>query len=188
MKQLILTATLAATLFGNAALAGASKENGFYLGGALGATELEDDGFYTDFGYRIDDEDSSVQFNAGYKFLPSFAVEARVIDLGEYRITDCCSSAELSLDAVSIHAVGIAPFGESGWELFGQLGIGRIDFDCTSCSDETAGSVGIGIRFSPTENIGISFQVDAYAYEETDFTGDYDVGIVTSQAGFQYLF
>lgn len=192
MKEGMLVAILAATLFGNVALAEPSKASGFYLGGAIGVTELEDDGYLADFGFRVDDSDSSIQINAGYKFIPYFAIEARVTDLGDYRVNNGFTSVDLGFDAVSLHAVGIIPFGTSDWELFGQIGLARIDFDvdfaCSDCSDETAGSVGIGVRYSPTENIGISAQLDAYAYELSDSFRDYDVGVVTSQVGIQYLF
>ena len=84
-----------------------------------------------------------------------------------------------------MHAVGIIPFGKSGWEMFGQLGIGsaQVDTDCCGDDNQTVGSAGIGVRFFPTPHLGISLQTDAYAYEEDAYYGNYDLGIAATQLG-----
>ncbi len=106
------------------------NENGAYIGGAIGVTEFDDDGAFS--GLDLDDSDTSLEIYGGYKFFKYFAVEARLMDLGSYRV----EFVEFDTWAASVHAVGIIPFGESGWELFGQLGIGQINLDASGIDDE----------------------------------------------------
>ena len=95
---------------------------------------------------------------------------------------------------MSVHAVGYIPFGSSGWELFGQLGLGRLNIDTNCCGDEdeTVGSAGIGVRWYPITNLGLSLQVDAYAWEDDSFEDiggpSYDLAIGTTQLAVHWLF
>lgn len=184
MIRITGTSIVALLLLANPALGAAPKASGFFLGGAIGAAELDDDGAFSYF-YDLDDSDTSFTLSAGYKFIPYFAVEARIGNLGTYSISDGFSQESVEVTSVTAHAVGIVPFGQSGWELFGQLGLGQIDFDCSGCEDETVGSAGLGIRFSPTGHLSVGVQVDAYAWEEDDY---YDFSISTMQFVLQYLF
>jgi len=164
-----------------------AKDSGFYLGGALGVTELEDDGAFA--GLNVDDSDSSIQITGGYKISPNFAFEGRVSNLGDYTISGM-GTVTIGVDVVSVHAVGILPVGEDGFEFFGQLGFGRADLDTSCCGsdDETVGSAGIGVRYFASEHFAIGLQIDAYAYEDKSTGITYDMGVVTSQVSFQYLF
>jgi len=173
------------------AMAVESKATGFYAGGAAGVTELDDDGAFD--GANFDDEDTGFTLFGGYKFLRWVAAEARLSDLGSYRVSSNFSSFSTSIDlrAISVHVVGMYPFGNSGWELFGQLGIGSIevDSDCCGSDDQTVGSAGIGVRYYPTANIGISLQTDAFVWEEDGLNGNnYDPAVGITQVGVQYLF
>ncbi len=175
-----------ALLFAGASAVAAEPEpRGFYVGGMVGTTTLDDDGLFA--GLNFDDSDTGFGFFGGYKILKYLAVEARLSSLGSYSV----ESENLDLTGISAHVIGIIPFGNSGWELFGQLGIGsvNIESDCCGDDDSSVGSAGIGVRFYATPNMGISLQMDAYAYEEDDFFGStYDVGVVATQIGFHYLF
>ncbi len=51
-----------------------------------------------------------------------------------------------------------------------------------------AGSAGLGVRFDPDPHLGISLQTDAYAFEEDAYYGNYNIGIVATQLGIQYIF
>ena len=155
--------------------AAAPAEKGAYIGGAFGSTTLEDDGLFN--GLAFDDSDSGFGIFGGYKFFKYLAVEGRYTDFGTFTVEG------LGIDAsvVSIHAVGIIPFGASGWELFGQLGLGSVDISIPGDStSETVGSAGMGVRYSFTENFSVGVQTDAYAYEEADFGSTYDVGVIQS--------
>lgn len=121
----------------------------------------------------------------GYKILKYLAVEARIPNLGSYRV----ETEKVDVTAYSAHVIGIIPFGTSGWEVFGQLGLGNANFEFGYGDDNNAvGSAGLGVRFYPNPHFGISLQIDAYAYEEDVFGDTYDIGVVTTQAAVHYLF
>lgn len=170
---------------------------GFYVGGMGGITELDDDGLFqvTNF----DDEDTGFAVFGGYKILKYLAVELRLSDLGDYSVDAGLDQLNMEFAAATAHVVGIIPFGTSGWEIFGQVGLGVVTYDIEldnevggddDSSDEAVGSAGIGVRFHPMPNLALDLQIDAYAWED-DFGagfGDYDFGIATTQFGVHYIF
>ena len=165
------------------AFAEPAKERGAYLGAGLAGTTFDDGGAFA--GLDLDDSDSGFALLGGYKFLKHFAVEARYNDFGTFTL----EGLGVDVSSLSVHAVGIIPFGDSGWELFGQLGLGTVDFDFGEGSeDETVGSAGLGVRFSWSGNFGIAAQLDAYAYEDTSLGVAYDVGVTSTMISFQYIF
>ena len=180
--------SLAAFLFllalGANAAAAQSDARGFYAGVVAGTSTLEDDGIFA--GLNFDDSGTGYGLVGGYKIFRYLAVEGRLLNLGSYSV----EGVNLDVTGYSAHAVGILPLGRGGWELFGQLGIGgvRFDSDCCGGGTNTAGSAGLGVRFYPTAHLGISLQVDAYAWQEEDFYDTYNVGVRTAQLGVHYLF
>jgi len=169
------------------AVAAEQEARGFYIGGLAGAASFEDDGLFA--GARFDDSGTSYGIYGGYKFLRYLAVEGRLSNLGGYTVSLQGFSADIDVTGVSAHVVGIIPFGTSGWELFGQLGLGGVKIDAGGDDENnTVGSAGIGLRFYPSPHLGISLQMDAYAYEEDDFGDTYDLGVTTTQLGIHYLF
>ena len=169
---------------GSIAVADQSKSRGAFIGGGLGISTFDDGGAFA--GSSFDDEDSSFQIYGGYKFLPYFALEGRYVDLGTFTV----NTLDIDVTAASIHAVGIVPFGESGWELFGQLGLGVVNFDLTGLGDEDeevfAG--GIGVRFSPTSNFSLAIQTDVYVWEDNSLGPVYDLAVGGTQLTIQYIF
>jgi len=154
-----------ALLIGSVASAGVVNERGGYVGGALGITEFDDDGAFS--GLNFDDKDTSFTIYGGYRFLKYFSLEGRLMNLGSYTVSGI-GSVDIDTTAATINAVGIIPFGQSGWELHGQLGLGIINLDVEGLDgeDESIGSAGIGIRFTPIRNMSITFQIDAYVWED----------------------
>ena len=132
-RQVVLTALL--VLSWGVTDAAPPAEKGAYIGGGFGPTSLEDDGLFS--GLTFDDSDSGFGIFGGYKFFKYLAVEARYADFGTFTVEG------LGIDAsvVSVHAVGIIPFADSGLELFGQLGLGTVDISIPGDSTrETVGS------------------------------------------------
>jgi hypothetical protein len=156
------------------------KARGFYLAAAAGQSIYDEDGAFGSFG---DDEDKVFHAAAGYKILRYLAVEARYVDLGSFSI----GFDDIDITATSIHVVGIIPFGKSGWELFGQLGVGNINVDILGLTDidESAAAGGIGVRFSPTPRFGIGVQTDVYVWEEA---ATYNMSVGGTQLSFQFIF
>ncbi len=159
------------------------KARGAYIGGSIGASTFDDDGLTGGF---LDDQDSSVQLYGGYKFFKYFAVEARYADLGSF--SDGINT--LDITALSVHAVGIIPFGTSGWELFGQLGLAQINQEVSGFGDQddTGGAAGIGVRWHINQNIAVAAQIDAYVWQNDSIGSIYDLSVATNQLTFQINF
>lgn len=181
MKNFLML-VVAVLLVSNIANAREAKDKGGYVGGAFGVSTFEDDDALQ--GLTFDDNDTSVQIYGGYKFLRYFALEGRLLNLGEYG--DAFGQFEAS--AATVNAVGIVPFGQTDWEFFGQLGFGRINLELTSGPDDdgTVGSAGIGFRVTPIEHLSISIQFDAYAWEQEIGLQTFDWSIGTTQLAFHY--
>jgi hypothetical protein len=178
-KMLIVLTFLAAA---GSAAAEPSKERGFYLVGAAGRSIVDEGGSFGNFG---DDSDRSLHFAAGYKIFRFLSVEARYVDFGKFDVID-----KLDLSATTIHAVGIVPFGQTGWEFFGQLGVGSIDveydFPSPRNGSESTVSGGIGFRWHPTPRFAIGIQTDAYVWDSGD--DDWDSSVGGTQLSLQVIF
>jgi hypothetical protein len=171
------------------ALADAPKETGFYAGGFGGITKFDDDDLFSGDGIGLDDTDLALGGQFGYKFFKFLAVEARYADLGSYRVTETgIATGTFDVSAVSAHVVGILPLGDNGWELTGQLGVADVSADCDRCDDETAGSIGVGVRYTTNTNITLFLQSDYYFWEETQQREDWDFSILATTAGMQFMF
>ncbi len=177
---------LACVLIVGCATATAEESNprGGYIGGGLGKSTLDDGGAFA--GLSFDDEDTSFQIHGGYKFLKYFAVEARYIDLGTFSV----SALDIDVSATSIHAVGIIPFADSGWELFGQLGLGVVNISLSGLGDEDedVAAGGIGIRYSTSPNFSLAIQTDVYVWEDNSLGPIFDLAVGGTQLTFQYIF
>jgi len=185
MFRKLILATLLVAVAG-VANAAEPKARGAYVGVSTGLATFDDDGLVATFGGFIDDEDTSVQIYGGYKFFKYFAVEGRYIELGSY--SDGIDS--LDITAISVHAVGIVPFGQSGWEIFGQLGLAQVtqDFAGFAEEDDNAGSAGLGVRWHIGQHFALAAQVDAYVWENDDTGILFDWSVTTTQVAFQFNF
>lgn len=148
-------------------------ERGGYLGGGIGTSLFDDGDAFA--GFSQDDSDTAVMLFAGYKFVKYLSIEGRYSDFGSFAL----GGAYFDASAVSVHAVGTVPFGTSGWELYGQLGIGTVTFDVGGFSDDdqSAGAGGIGLRFNPSQNFSIGVQTDVFVWEDDSLGRRYDMGV-----------
>ena len=176
-------AVLVILALSSAAFAEPAKERGGFIGAGFAATSFDDGGAFA--GLDFDDSDSGFGFFGGYKILKYLAVEARYNNFGSFNL----EGLDVDVTSLSAHAVGIIPFGDSGWELFGQLGLGTVEFDIDGVSeDESVGSAGLGVRYSWAGNFSVAAQLDAYAYEDCSLGACYDVGVTATMVSFQYIF
>lgn len=178
-----------ALLFASAtAVAAEPPARGFYFGANAGVTSFEDDGVFS--GTNFDDSDTAYGIYGGYKILKYLAVEARISSQGSYDVSLGYAHESLDATVYSAHVVGIIPFGKSGWELFGQLGIGSLNLDSRNFGDDntTVGSAGIGVRYYATPHLGLAIETDAYAWEEDGFGSNRDLGIAATQLAVHYIF
>lgn len=149
------------------------QEHGGYLGGGIGISYFDDGGAFT--GFSQDDSDTAVVLFGGYKFFRYLAIEGRYSDFGSFAL----GGADFEASAVSVHAVGTVPFGTSGWELYGQLGLGTVTFDTGGFGDDdqSAAAGGIGLRFNPSKNISIGIQTDLFVWDDDTLGPTYDMGV-----------
>lgn len=159
-------------------------ERGGYLGGGLGTSLFDDGGAFA--GFSQDDSDTAVMLFGGYKFFKYLAVEGRYSDFGTFDL----AGANIDASAVSVHAVGTVPFGTSGWELYGQLGLGNINFDFGGFGDEDQSAVagGIGVRFNPSQNFSIGVQTDVFIWEDDSIGPTYDMSVGSTVLSARIIF
>ena len=182
MKKQLMLAIVLLGAFG-IANADAPKAKGFYVGGSAGSVVIDDDGALT--GLLVDDSDTVLTVFAGYKFFQYLSLEARYSNLGTYTV----AIEELDVKAASINVVGMIPFGTSGWELFGQVGVAQMSLELSaSDSDDNATTAGIGIRWHINQSIAIGAQVDAYVWSDDDVGSQFDLGVATQKLTFQINF
>jgi hypothetical protein len=162
------------------AVAEPAKGKGFYLVGAAGRSIFDEGSSFFNFG---DDEDRSLKFAAGYKFIRFLSVEARYADMGSFSV----GFQDFDVSTRSIHVVGIAPFGQSGWEFFGNLGIGKVNLDILGDfnADESTVAGGFGFRWYPTPKFAIGIQTDAYVWDENN---DWSSSVGATQLSLQVIF
>jgi hypothetical protein len=165
-----------------AANAAEPPQRGGYIGGAFGSSLFDDDGAF--FGLDFDDRDQSFQGHGGYRFSRYFAIEGRYTNYGTFTL----ETVDLDATAVSVHAVGIIPFGSSGWELFGQFGVGSLKVDFLDTDEtQTTFAGGIGVRYY-APNLSIGVQTDVHVWEDEFLGFEYIPGVGATQIAVQLSF
>ena len=91
----------------------------------------------------------------------------------------------MEVSGVSFTAVGILPVTENGFDLFGRLGLGRLNItqnftvfddtiENTSSGDAIVSSLGVNYTHPGFKRITSHFALENYYYETTSFSGDND--------------
>jgi opacity protein-like surface antigen len=181
LRALILIGTVLAA--GTTADAAEPRPSGFYAGGSIGTSVFEDDGMF--FGLTFDDTDTSFQGHLGYKFFRYFAVESRYTDYGTFTVETTAFEAT----AVSVHAVGIIPFGQSGWEMFGQFGVGSVKIEVAGTDDtQTSFAGGLGVQYYPTQSLSIGVRTDVHVWTDDTLGFSLTPGVGATQLTVQLAF
>jgi len=166
------------------AIAAEPPASGAFIGVGAGQSLFDDDGAFGGFGF--DDTDTLLQISGGYKFLKYLAVEGQYSNYGTFSVR----GNDIDASAISVHAVGIVPFGTSGWEIFGQAGLAIINFDAFGLVDDsqTAVAGGIGVRFHPVPNISIGIRTDVLVWQDDSSATTYDMALGGTVLSAQFLF
>jgi len=197
-------------LCGSIGLAQANEERtGFYLGGSLGGSELDDDDAYRNL--SLDDSYAAARIFGGYHFTPYFSLEASLSSLGIYEADDRQTEIESAFGASTFSAVGHLPLG-AGFSLYGQAGVGfAVIYQdiryvsgnnslVTSDDDDISWGyvVGAGARYTPPKLKSITFVLGWERYEfslenitvvnNTPIKRDVDQSIDAIQLGAAYNF
>lgn len=182
LKKTLIVMTLLVA-FGTAQAA-EPQSYGPYIGGGIGTSLFDDGDAFA--GFIRDDSDTTSMLFAGYKVFKYLAIEGRYSDFGTFAI----DGAPFEVTALSAHLVGTVPFGDSGWELYGQLGVGTLEFDAGFGieDDQSAAAGGIGLRYSPSRNFSIGIQADAMVWEDDLLGPSYDLGIIGTSVTARIIF
>ena len=191
-KQLV--AVVAISLLSASAFAEAPKE-GWFAGVSAGAAKVNENAFrgptyvvQSDV-VSIDDKDASLQVWGGYRLADWVSMEARYSTLGEY-VTNGDGTAgqdqdKTEAEALSVHMKLIWPFGDSGFDVYGQLGLGIAKWDSdftviefedgippingqsrfSASGTEPAVSYGVGVRWTMIPQLTLQLAVDAYRFD-----------------------
>ena len=159
MKKLAMMAAVAATaLMAIPAVAHAE----WYVGAAY--TQYDLDGA----------EVGGATGRLGYRFSPNFAVEGE----GSVGVGDD-AGVELN-HAVGAYAVGIVPFGASGFSAHGRIGYAQAEIDTPLGDADNDGlSYGVGLSWAATNSVGIRA-------DYTRLEGDEDTDAISLGASFNF--
>ncbi|HJP05447.1 MAG: porin family protein [Gammaproteobacteria bacterium] len=163
-----------------------SESSGWYVGGSLGLTSVDDDGKFDD--QQFDDSDGAYGFFGGYRFNDFFAAESRWMELGEYRRSEPLIDTDtMDATSISINLVGIIPVGDK-WELSAQVGAASVDVSCDSCNRETGTTAGFAASYRTSPNMSVFLSYDLYNYEDDVGGTEFDMDIDVTQFGLRYNF
>lgn len=169
---------VAGTLLATAVPSAFAADNGFYLGGNIGSSLIEDrddidiEGEVEEF--DLDDNDFGWKAYAGYQFVPFLAVEGGYVDFGE--IEDSIGSVNIrsGLDGWSAFAVGKVPI--AFVDLFAKFGIISYDIDVdldaddfddriSSSGEDVAYGLGAAVNLG---KLGIRAEVERFDISDID--------------------
>lgn len=188
LKRKILSAVcgLAAMAVAAPALAVMSVPFGWYLEGNVGSSHL------SNVNYSGSSSSSGIGGSGflGYKFMPYFAMEAGYTQYANSSIKDNTDTKAASVKHYSygLAGRGILPITDSGFELFGKVGVQRINAK-TSISNQTAAN-NLGISSSQHNTTGLLVGAGAqyYIMPELAVNGQWQRAQGNSNTGTEDLF
>jgi OmpA-OmpF porin, OOP family len=166
------------------------QDTGFYVGAALGQTEVSID---CEGATSCDEKDSSWKIFGGYQFNKHFAVELGYSDFGEASASGPAgglgtASVKFETTAFELVAVGSLPLGDR-FSIFGKAGLYRADTDINasvtalgSVSDSDSNTdltFGVGVRFDILRNLGIRAEWQRYSDVSANDFGESDIDVIS---------
>ncbi|OQQ05709.1 porin family protein [Vibrio coralliirubri] len=177
-----------------------AADSGFYLGGAIGTTGIDDGGLYKDsfIPITVDAEDETYKIIAGYQFNRIVALEAQYTNYGDVVAKNALNQSTYtwSPTAFSISA-NLGYTFDNGIRPFGIIGLSTIDLDQSlPVLDDDSGEgirYGFGVEYTPKQANNVSFRLgyeaDAFVIEsDSAFENDKDLVIDSFYLGATYNF
>ncbi|RPF04839.1 opacity protein-like surface antigen [Vibrio crassostreae] len=177
-----------------------AADSGFYLGGAIGTTGIDDGGLYKDslMPITVDAEDETYKIIAGYQFNRIVALEAQYTNYGDVVAKNALNQSTYtwSPTAFSISA-NLGYTFDNGIRPFGIIGLSTIDLDQSlPVLDDDSGEgirYGFGVEYTPKQAKNVSFRLgyeaDAFVIEsDSAFESDKDLVIDSFYLGATYNF
>lgn len=178
MKKTFLSAALTAALVAPSAFA--DNHGNFYVGGAVGKTEVD---YAIPAGANVDitdDSDTSWKLFAGYNFNQNFAIEFAYQDLGENSMNVMNVPVEVDGDAYSLALLAKLPMGEKA-AAYAKLGYAHINADANVggianvSADDSDVLYGLGVSYSVTETVDLRLEWERMDFE--DEVDTYSLGV-----------
>ncbi|NOJ07676.1 porin family protein [Vibrio splendidus] len=161
-----------------------AADSGFYLGGAIGSSGIDDGGLVssTTAPVTFEAEDNSYRLIAGYKFNRIVSLELQYTDYGDVVAKNRADKSDgftWTPQIASVAANVGYTFG-NGLRPFGTIGLSSVDLDMkfadgssptSSNFDDTGTGVryGVGIEFTPPKlsklNLRLGYEADAFTIE-----------------------
>ncbi|CAK3530387.1 MULTISPECIES: porin family protein [Vibrio] len=177
-----------------------AADSGFYLGGAIGTTGIDDGGLYNDslVPITVDADDETFKIIAGYQFNRIVALEAQYTNYGDVVAKNALNQSTYtwSPTAFSISA-NLGYTFENGIRPFGIIGLSTIDLDQSlpALDDDSGEGIryGFGVEYTPKQAKNVSFRLgyeaDAFVIEsDSNFENDKDLVIDSFYLGAMYNF
>ncbi|WP_146490156.1 porin family protein [Vibrio sp. T20] len=196
-NKLILSIALMSAVAASNVMA---SDSGFYLGGAIGTSGIDDGGLYNDFSapMTVDAEDPTYKIIAGYQFNRIIALEAQYTNYGDVVAKNALNQSTYtwSPTAFSISA-NLGYTFDNGVRPFGIIGLSSIDLDQSlPLLDDDSGEgvrYGFGVEYTPRHIGNVSFKLgyeaDAFVVEtDSPFDNDKDIVIDSYYAAVAYRF
>jgi OOP family OmpA-OmpF porin len=188
MLFLALSAALAAT-------SAQAADTGFYVGGSLGQSKINDfEG--SDFDAELlatlglpsststDDTDTGWKAFAGYRIMKYLAVEGAYTDFGEFTANSTLAlgtvNTTIEADAWTVSALGILPLGDQ-FSLFARLGVNFWNADISAVGTGSGGVAtesgsedgtdmvyGVGAAYSFNQNLSVRGEWERYDFDDGD--------------------
>lgn len=162
-----------------------AADNGFYLGGSVGQTQLEID----ELGEDIDSadfsgDDMAYKVFAGLRFLTFLAVEGSYRDFGapEDEVSELDGTVTADLTGYDVAAVGFLPLGiadifakagMAAWDAKLNLDAGNISESVTDDGEDPFYGLGFQLRF---KSFAVRAEVEYFDVEGVDGLYMYSVG------------
>ena len=196
-NKYILSIAMMSALVANSVMA---EDNGFYLGGAIGTTGIDDGGLYEGSSrpITVDAEDRTYKIIAGNQFNRIVALEAQYTNYGDVVAKDALTKDSYTWSPTAFSIVANLGYTfDNGIRPFGIVGLSTIDLDQSAplLDDDRGDAIryGFGVEYTPkqTENFSfrLGYEADAFAIEsDSGFENDKDLVIDSFYLGATYNF
>jgi len=137
------------------ALPAAAADNGFYIGGSVGRSDITTGELTT---VDVEGDANGYKVFGGYRFLTFLSVEGTYADFGT--IKDPARSSEVNMDGFGAQAVAYIPLGIA--DIFGKAGF----FDWSADVKSSNVSAPISVKKDGTDPVygaGIQFRIQSWA-------------------------
>jgi OOP family OmpA-OmpF porin len=152
----------------------AQGSQGWYAGGGLGKSELDD------WCGGCDDSDTAYKLVLGYQFQPNFALEAAYHDFGDFSARSPRRSEEAT--ALSASGVGRLPLNEQ-FALFAKAGLGLVE---TRRDDSINLLVGFGASYQVMPALELRIEYEMLSDVEFEGASDSDLNVLGAAAVYRF--